>query len=426
MNRIVTLLVLATILLSLPPAFAKEINTQLKATKKTTYQEVTLRGEFLAAEIAKTTGYALNPLICVATLGAYQYYTTPEEERSSLPWHAAAGFWGPLIFVLMLIFLKDSSKIALPKLLTIPLDALETLVEKNTSALIALPVLFSAINNGEFSQLQLLSEYTCEYLFPVAIAGDALDMALNTSTTVIMTLITYITVLTVYIVVWVVSQAFNILILLCPFSTVDMFLATGRNSILAVIVGLGNTYISMAISIFIVLISLYLFPKALRLVVFGTIMSYDLTVTRLLNKSTTLLAPIRGIESFASRSFADIPPLAYGKIQQNAGTIEFTYRRFYFFEKKIVNTTICSSDCELIDGLLSPVIKAKKTAETEPLQLFRIRSKYSPHNEIVTKFLGVTHGDKPSFSGRIQEIVGSCQSFFKKSPKLKTKKLNSA
>jgi hypothetical protein len=418
--------VLAGILLWLPSAFAKAINPQPKATKKVNYQEVALRGEFLAAEIARTTGYALNPLICVATLGAYQYYTTPEEERSSLPWHAAAGFWGPLTIVLAVIFLKDSSKVALPKLLTIPLDALETLVEKNTSALIALPVLFSAINNGEFTQLQLLSEYTCEYLFPVAIAGDTLDMALNTSTTVIMTLITYITILTIYIVVWVVSQAFTILILLCPFSTVDMFLATGRNSILAVIIGLGNTYIGMTISIFIVLISLYLFPKALRLVVFGTIMSYDLTVTRLLNKTTTLPAPITGIESFASRSFADIPPLTYGKIQQNAGTIEFTYRRFYFFEKEIVNTGICSSDCELINGLLSPVLKAKETAEADPLQLFRVRSKYSPHNETVTDFLGVSQGDEPSFSGRIQEIVGCCQSLFKKPPKLKTNKLDSA
>ncbi len=143
------------------------------------YKQVTFNAEMLAQEIAQTTGLALNPILCMSALGAYQYLSVPEQDRASLPWHVSPKFWGPLALVLGMIFMKDTFGVAFPKLLKSPLDAAEILFEKNTSALIALPVLISSVHQGEFQQLQHVGQQAYGFLFPMAVAAGSAEAAVH-------------------------------------------------------------------------------------------------------------------------------------------------------------------------------------------------------------------------------------------------------
>ena len=402
-----------------PQLIAQSVaQSKTQTSQNPNFQQLALKGELLAREIAQTTGIAMNPLLCISALGAYGYYTTDADKRASLPWHTSPKFWGSLAFVLGLIFLKDSSKIAIPKLLLIPLDAIELLIEKNGSALIALPVLFSLIHNGEYQQMELVSAQILNFIIPSAIAGNSLEMAINNGGDMITMGITTITVFMVFMVVWVCSQAFNVLIMLCPFSSVDLLLVAVKNSTVAIVITLSNNYAGFALSALIILVSIFLFPRTLRLVFFGTVMSYDIVRFRLFNGTTRTPREGLGIRCFSSCFIGQLPPLTYGTIQQDNGVMAFSYRPYYFLATKTIQVDIKPEQCELAAGLLSPIINQRVTDDTVKIQLFRIRAGYWRHQEEIAEMLGVTVNRETSLAGKFRDGIVWFSSLFIKTPTL--------
>ncbi len=380
------------------------------------YKQVTFNAEMLAQEVAQTTGLALNPILCMSAFGAYYYFSAPEQDRPSLPWHLSPKFWGPLSVILGMIFLKDTFGAAFPKLLKSPLDAIEILFEKNTSALIALPVLITSVNQGKFQQLQQLSQQACDALFPVAVAAGSADAALNTGVDLLLMIMTSATASMIFIAVWVLSQAFNVLILLCPFSLGDAILAATKNALVLLIIGLSGTYSGAVLSGVVIAFAVYLFPKTLRLVVFGTVMSHDIVFYKLCRRKDRSL-PTGGIRSFSSCYFAQTPPLTYGKISLKKGLLEFSYRSCLFFSKKTVSTGIEPSDCEVIRGILSPVIVLQQD-DGDQVQLFRIRPQLYRHTQQVAKLLGVKWSDEAVIIKRFSGTVKWYMALLRKAPRL--------
>jgi len=415
-KKTVFLLLLLVFLFPLQAAGAGKGQPKLKTSG---YKAVAFKGEVLSREIARTTGIALNPILCMSALGAYTYYTTDKESQDLLPWHASPKFWGPLAFVMLLILLKDSSKVALPKVLTVPLDAVETLLEKKASALLALPMLFSAINSGEFEQMNELSKQVANFVLPAAIAGSSMDIVVNSSPDLFATITTFIIVFTIFVVVWVLSHAFNVLILLCPFSTFDMVLATTRNALVAAVIGLSETTFGFGLSLAIIFVAVFFFPRALRLVVFGTVMSFDIIVYRILKKTTEPLSSLqRGIRGFTSCYLSSIPPRTYSTISQKNGEIFISYRPHFFGSQQKVKTTIEVASCELSDGFLSPVVIAKNAYGNKEIQFFRLRAQYHQSLDQVADFLKISVARETSLAGKLAECLKWCGSLFKKTPRL--------
>ena len=389
------------------------------------YKKVTFNAEMLSREIAQTTGLALNPILCMSVLGGYYYFTTPEEHLSTLPWHLSPQFWGPLTLLLGLIFLKDTFGVAFPKLLKSPLDAAEILFEKNTSALIALPVVINSVQQGEMQQVQQLAQQAyllfSHALFPVAVAAsagatDAAGGALNSSADLLLMTMTSITVSMIFIVVWVLSQAFNVLILLCPFSIGDALLAAAKNALVVLVLGLSGTYAGVFLSLVVIAVAVYLFPKTLRLVVFGTVMSYDLVFYKLLRSKTGSL-PADGIRCFSSCSLGKTPPLTYGKLTLQDGAMLFSYRSCLFLSKKTLCTGIKPLSCEVIRGILSPVIVVEHK-QKEQIQIFRIRPKFYRDSQQVAELLKVRWSDKAVIMKRFSGAVRWFLTLLQRSPKL--------
>ncbi|WP_339136948.1 MAG: hypothetical protein WGN25_03330 [Candidatus Electrothrix sp. GW3-4] len=380
------------------------------------YKQVTFNAEKLSQEVAQVTGLALNPILCMSALGAYSYFSAPEQDRSALPWHLSPVFWGPLALVLGMIFVKDTFGVAFPKLLKSPLDAFEILVEKNASAVIALPVLVTAVTQGEFQQLQQLTQLGYDTLFPVALAAGSAELAVNSGLDMLFMTVTSLTASMIFIVVWVLSQAFNVLILLCPFSLGDALLAAAKNALVVLIIGLSGTYAGAFLSLAVIAFAVYLFPKTLRLVVFGTVIAHDLVFYKLLRSRNGSL-PRDGIRCFASCYLGRTPPLTYGRLILYDGALQFSYRSWLFFGKRIVKTGIEPSSCEVIRGIISPIIVLEEEGG-EQIQLFRIRPRFYRDTQQVAELLGVRWSDEAVVSKRFSGAVRWYLGLLRKAPRL--------
>ncbi|MCF6238943.1 MAG: hypothetical protein L3J79_09060, partial [Candidatus Marinimicrobia bacterium] len=233
------------------------------AGSASSYDQLILSGEMIAGEVSRATGLAISPILGISVLGAYTYYTTPADERDTIPWHAKPPFWVPLLVVLTGIILKDSSKITLPKIIVMPLDAIETLLEKNVSAVLGLLVILSSITGKGFEQMQLAG-YSTPLSFPAsAYAAESVSNAAAASSGVFELSILSFLVTAVFVLVWVVSQSFNFLIFLSPSSWLALVLTGCKNCLIALLLGasLINPYLGLFVSGIIILASLFLFAR---------------------------------------------------------------------------------------------------------------------------------------------------------------------
>ncbi len=426
MKQIYTTIVILIVLL-LPSAAQCQDGTQKNLPAppvKTGYAAVAFDAEQLAAELSTATGMAINPLFCISALGAYGYFSTAEQLRAGVPWHLSPKFWLPLALVMFLIFLKDSSKVAMPKILLLPLDSLELLIEKNTSAIIALPVLLSGVASGQFVQMEQVSASLFESLFPVAMAAEGLATTANSlpvaSELSAATVLTSMMVITVFVVVWLLSQAFNFLILLCPFSWLDMLLAAGKNSLLMLLIGLTavNNWLGFALSVVIILISLFLLSKTIRLVLFGTTMSWDTVMYRLFNRPGKVPDSEKGIQCFSSSYLKDIPLLSRGTAFNRDNILHFRTRPGLLSATQTVTTGIKTSESQLGSGILSPVIQRIKRSELRGeeqitrYQVFRVRSCYRQHLVETAQVLGIEINEEASLASQFKEGLRWFQSLF--------------
>lgn len=365
------------------PVYAEENNS----TSDNGFDELILTGEVIALEISKVTGFAISPILGISVLGAYTYYTTPPAERGQVPWHARVEFWGPLLAVLLGIILKDSSKVALPKVIMMPLDAIETLLEKNVSAVLGLLVILSSITGRGMEQLQLAGHEARFSLVSTAYADISAGTVAPASTGVIELGMLTMLVTVVFGLVWVVSQSFNFLIFLCPSSWLDLLLTTFKNTIIAVLLGatLIHPFLGLLVSGIIIAISVFLFAKSYRFVIFGTMFSSDI----LLKKYNKDQVKSTHIKAFSSSALSDIPSLSYGKLSAQNSKLVFHYRPWLVMPGKSVSTSYDCEECNAGIGTLSPVIVMTGKNDNSNIVLFRLRPLYKSHEDIVAEKLGL-------------------------------------
>ena len=402
--------VLAVLLLFILTGPAQAAAAQTTAPAHTTGMGDALRqGERLARELTLTTGVAVSPLLGVVLLGAGHYFTAAEADRPALPWHASPRFWGSAAVLLGLLFLKDSSKVALPKLLVAPLDALETLLEKNLSGLLALPVLASAFSTGDFAALQALGTQAKELLLPVAWAGETPAAAASGLPGAILG---GCATLAIYAAIWVCSQAGNVLILLSPSSLLDSLLIAAKTTIAVLLLGLAGTLPGQLLALVLVLLALRLFPRALRLVVFGTLVSQDLVRHRLLGRPVPSPAADRPVRCFTSCRLGGLPLLTCGRLGVQDGALAFSWRPLMVGRERSVQTTIDPATCTLGRGFLSPVVCWRDTGAAARVQLFRLLPAAAAHLDLVAAQLGMRGQEETSVRSRLAEGWHWCRSLF--------------
>jgi len=266
----------------------------------------------LCETVSMITGVAISPMLGVSAVGAYDYYQakTPEE-KANLPWFANPLFWVPAMLLVGACFLKDSAGIVIPTALKKPFDVAET-AEHKISGLVAtgafVPIAASIFHAPAQTSASLaamgfatidLHWFYNALMVPVAMAA--------------------------FFIVFLASNAINILILLSPFTTVDAALKAFRTAILASVAGTSfvNPWIGLIWALIVILISYLIAGWSFRLSHFGLVFIWDFFTGR----KGRFKPDAKENKMFLGRQIEKTPTRTYGKLARNdKGELVFNYR----------------------------------------------------------------------------------------------------
>ena len=200
-------------------------------------------GAQIAQQISLLTGVAITPLLGTSGFGLYKWWQTPAANRANLPWFAQPWFFIPALLLVAVCFIKDTAGSALPTAVKKPFDIAEA-VENKISGLVAtgafVPFMMMMVKDSGAPEAMLssmgfaaadLSGFYNALMVPVAMVA--------------------------FFVVFLASNALNVLIILSPFTTVDAALKGVRLALLGTVAAsaLANPWIGAAWALIIILFS---------------------------------------------------------------------------------------------------------------------------------------------------------------------------
>ena len=228
-------------------------------------------------------------------------------------------FWVPAFLVLALCFLKDTAGVALPTAAKKPLDAIES-IEHKISGLVAtgafVPIMVGIIHEANSTGGQPT----------LSLSSLGLASFPNWLYDLLVTPVAMV----VFFIVFIASNAINILILLSPFTTVDTALKTFRTTVLASVVGsaalgswTGHPWIGAVWALVIILISYLIAGWSFRLSHFGLVFLWEFFT----GSKRRFHPDAKENNMFLGRKIEKAPTRTYGKLSRNdKGELIFNYR----------------------------------------------------------------------------------------------------
>ena len=298
--------ILISLVLSAGSALANATNDEARLAK------MVPGAEKVAQTISLITGVAISPLMGVGAVGCWQYcQAKTEEQKARLPWYANPLFWGPALLLVLACFMKDTAGTALPTAVKKPLDVCET-IEHKISGIVAtgafVPIVasvFHATGNPGAS------------LGGLGFAGIDLHWLYNG----IMVPVS----MAAFFIVFLASNAINILILLSPFTSVDAGLKAFRTAILASVAASAwaNPWLGAAWALIVILFSYLIAGWSFRLSHLGLVFVWEF-VTRRKNRYTPDAKVNR---MFLGGRINKVPARTYGKLSRDEkGNLVLNYR----------------------------------------------------------------------------------------------------
>jgi hypothetical protein len=299
----------------------KDAQPQTLAQAQTTGKYPPPPGVGIAETLTTITGVAISPLLGVSAVGCYQYYKAEtDEQRAKLPWFASPVFWVPAFALVLACFIKDTAGTALPTVAKKPFDAMET-VEHKISGLVAtgafVPIMVGIIHEANSTGGQPTLSMS-SLGFAAATMPNWLYDTLMTPVAMFL-----------FFIVFLASNAINILILLSPFTTVDAALKAFRASVLASVAGAGlvghwsgHPWIGATWALVIILISYFVAGWSFRLSHFGIVF-----IWKFFSGGRYRFHPDpKENKMFLGRKVERVPTRTYGKLSRNdQGELVFHY-----------------------------------------------------------------------------------------------------
>jgi hypothetical protein len=314
-------------------------------------------GVGIAQTLSTITGVAISPLLGVSAIGCYQYCKAQtDEERARLPWFASPVFWVPAFLMLAACFIKDTAGTALPAPAKKPFDALET-IEHKISGLVAtgafVPIMVNMIHEANSTGGQ------------PTLSLSSLGFAAVTMPTWLYDLLVTPFAMFIFFIVFLASNAINILILLSPFTMIDAALKTFRATVLASVVGTsavgawtGHPWIGAFWSLIIIVISYFIAGWSFRLSHFGLVFVWEFfTGGRFRFKPDP-----KENQMFLGRKLERVPTRTYGSLLRNEkGELIFNYRPWLVLPRRTL--VLPSGNYEAGRGLFySEILRVEGTS----------------------------------------------------------------
>jgi len=336
-------------------------------------------GVAIAQTLSTITGVAISPLLGVSGVGCYQYFkaNTPEA-KAKLPWFANPLFWVPALLLVAACAVKDCAGIVLPPGVKKPIDALEA-VEHKISGLVAtgafVPIMVNIIHEANSTGGQ-----------PSA-ALSSLGMAVIDWHNVFYNILVTPVAMVAFFIVFLASNAINILILISPFGALDAALKAFRTTLIGTVAvsAWANPWIGVAWALIIILFSWLIAGWSFRLSHFGMVFLWDyFTGHRYRFK------PNAGPNSlFLGRKINKVPARTYGKLERSAsGELIFNYYPWLVLPRRTI--TLPAGNYEAGRGFFYSEILRVETDSAKTMILLPPR--YLGHEEEVARihqFAGV-------------------------------------
>ena len=270
-------------------------------------------GVELANAISVITGAAISPLLGVSAVGVWKYlHAQTPEQRARLPWFAQPWFWIPAFVLVIACFLKDTLGLAAPRLLKKPLDVADTIGHKINGLIAAgafVPLIAAVFqsaapdsslpgSNGFLAAIDL-SWLGNSILVPIAMLA--------------------------FFIVFLASNAINVLILLSPFAIVDAALKGFRLLVLLTVTAtaFANPWLGAAWALIVIAFAYLIAGWSFRLSHFGLAFIWDCVTLR-----RRRFQPDKSANRmFLARQINKVPARTYGKLlRDDQGSLVLKYR----------------------------------------------------------------------------------------------------
>ncbi len=280
-------------------------------------------GTELAHAISEITGVAISPLLGVSAVGAWKYFhTETQQQRAKLPWFAQPWFWIPAFVLVTACFLKDTLGMTAPRLLKKPLDVADT-IEHKISGLVAtgafVPLIISVFPSAEpeaalhrsngFLAMIDLSWLGNGLLVPVAMLA--------------------------FFIVFLASNAINVLILLSPFAVLDAALKGFRLLVLLTVTAtaFANPWLGAIWALIIIGIAYFIAGWSFRLSHFGLVFVWDFVTLRRKRFQPEQI----GEPDVPCPQINKVPARTYGKLlRDEKGSLVLNYRPWLVLRERVL------------------------------------------------------------------------------------------
>ncbi|MEE2779475.1 MAG: hypothetical protein VYE15_03055 [Myxococcota bacterium] len=328
----------------------QEFAGQIHQMDKSARRDVAL-GELVAEELGQVLGIALSPALGLAAVGFWHHYIS---DRPVKRWYTSPWFIWIMATLAMLVAAKDTLGTVFGPAKQVA-DAAEVLLNKATGSL-GLVVTAGYAMDAFGAPMDMLANQMWDWVAPAALAAGAEAAApvpaggLSVGGVLASALGSI-----AYMAVWLTSQTFNVFVMLNQFSPLDPFLKGARLTLVLAIGGACylSPWVGVPICILYIGISLALVGFCSRVLVFGSVMAWDLLTL----KKGAEVDPEGGVVAFAGGGLEGVPARSPGRLYRLPdGGVVFRYRAWLFLRRKEV--AFEPAGLYAIDGALYPSLNA--------------------------------------------------------------------
>lgn len=334
-------------------------------------------------DLVGITATGLSPLLVLSIASPVVYFLTEADRREDLIFLYQPWFFIPIILITLLMAFKDTV-LTFASYLKMPLDILGIL----------------------FHLIGFLLGFRLVYHFlDIDLGGSG--GPLGTFLTIAMIVLMF----AFYTSVWVLSNVFEVLILINPFPLVDTFLRISRICVLLVMYVACWIHPALGgiIALPILILSLITFERSLRTMLLGFRLAGDVILFR----SDKVEENSKRLTAFASFGGA-LPWMTLGKLIKQDDTWAFTYRRFSIgptHSIAIPSGPYAIAKGSLFSGLLTQTDKGTQL-------VVRFPASYRGREEAIAKVFGTSEIQDFRLSTMAKSAWNSLwKSFFRRSPK---------
>ena len=332
----------------------------------------------VADHITDTTMTAMSPLLVVSAQGAWDYFSADTSARAGLPWYTSPWLWGTLLGLGLLFTLNTVIGNTVPLLKT-PMNVVEEYENKVTGFLIGLPMVLTRL----FPDLEVpatMQTVSTAGAGPTVMEAGVLPVAV--AGPMAAALIAVPVVVACYFFVWLTFHTAHVISLVSPFAIVDTSLKFTRLGLVGLIAGLSflSPMLAVGLCAAIIVVSYFIAGWSFRLLVFGTILSWDL----LLFRHRRFNSEGSSVRGFLCREIDGTPLRSYGCLEREAnGACTFHYRPWLVMPRRSV--TFGPDSVAVQRGILSPIVLESNAAQRR--NLLRLRPSFRGHEEAVAQKL---------------------------------------